>query len=114
MIVSQIVQGAELDVTTAEDYLGVEVTGGYAGDLLSGVMANAQQGKVWITWHVHPNIVADALVVVLSGVILVSGRQPEEETTRKAQEEALPILVSKLPAFEIIGRLHDMGLSGLH
>jgi hypothetical protein len=107
-----MVRRAELEVKTAADHLDVEVTGGYSGDLLSTVMANAEQGYVWVTWHVHPNIVAAALVVKLAAIVLVSGRQPEEETVRKAEEEGLPILVSKLPAFEIIGRLHSMGISG--
>ena len=112
MTVHEMVQRAELEVKTAADRLDAEVTGGYSGDLLSTVMANAKQGNVWVTWHVHPNIVAAALIVKLAAIVLVSGRQPEEETLRKAEQEGLPILVSKLPAFEIIGRLHDMGISG--
>ncbi len=112
MTVHEMVQRAELEVKTAADHLDAEVTGGYSGDLLSTVMANAKQGNVWVTWHVHPNIVAAALIVKLAAIVLISGRQPEEETVRKAEEEGLPILVSKLPAFEIIGRLHGMGISG--
>ncbi len=111
MKVYEIVQRAKLEVRTAADSLDADVTGGYAGDLLSGVMANAKEGNVWITWHIHPNIVAVALVVKLAAIIVVSGREPEEETVRKADQENLPILISKLPAFETIGRLHQMGLS---
>ncbi len=112
MTVYEMVQRAELEVKAAADHLDAEVTGGYSADLISTVMANAKQGNIWVTWHTHPNIVAAALVVKLSAIILVCGRQPEQETIRKAQEEAVPILVSKLPAFETIGRLHDMGISG--
>lgn len=103
----------ELDVKTGADQLDTEVTGGYAGDLISAVMANAKQGNVWVTWHAHPNIVAAALVTKLSAIVLICGRQPEEETIRKAEEEGLPILLSKLPAFELIGRLHAMGIPGV-
>jgi hypothetical protein len=113
MKVNDIVQLAELEVKAAADRLDAEVTGGYSGDLLSAVMANAKQGNVWVTWHVHPNIVAAALVVKLAAIILVSDRQPEEETVQKAQQEGMPILVSSLPAFEIIGRLHSMGILGV-
>ncbi len=112
MIVSEMVQRAGFEVKTAADHLDAEVTGGYAGDLLSGVMANATQGNVWVTWHAHPNVVAVALVAKLAAIVLVAGRQPEEETITKAEEEGLPILISKLPAFEIIGKLYDMGVSG--
>jgi hypothetical protein len=112
MTVREMVERAELEVKAAADHLDAEVTGGYSGDLLSAVMANAKQGNVWVTWHVHPNIVAAALIVKLAAIVLVSNRQPEEETVQKAQQEGMPILVSSLPAFEIIGRLHSMGISG--
>ena len=112
MTVNEIVQSAGLEVKAASDHLDTEVTGGYSGDLLSTVMANAKQGNVWITWHVHPNIVAAALIVKLAAIILVFGRQPEEETLRKAEQEGVPILVTELSAFEIISRLHSMGVSG--
>lgn len=112
MTVDEIVQRAELEVEVGGDGLNVQVTGGYSGDLISTVMANAKQGNVWVTWHVHPNIVAAALIVKLAAIILVSGREPEQETIQKAQQEGIPVLVSKLPAFETIGRLHGMGISG--
>jgi hypothetical protein len=108
----EVVERTGLEVKAAAEQLGAEVTGGYVGDLLSAVMANAREGDLWITWHVHPNIVAVGLVAKLAGVVLACGREPEEETIRKAQEEGLPILVSQLPAFEIVGRLHEMGISG--
>ena len=112
MTIHEMVKRAGLEVKTAADQLDAEVTGGYAGDLISAVMANAKQGNVWVTWHAHPNIVAAALVTKLSAIVLICGRQPEEETIRKAEEEGLPILLSKLPAFELIGRLHGMGIPG--
>jgi hypothetical protein len=112
MTVEQIVQRLKLDVKSADQF-STEVTGGYSGDLISAVMANARQGNVWVTWHVHPNIVAAALVVKLAAIIIVSGREPEQETIQKACEEGIPILVSNLPAFETIGRLYEMGISGV-
>jgi hypothetical protein len=111
MTVFEMVERAGLEVKAAVDHLDTEVTGGYSGDLLSAVMANAEQGNVWVTWHVHPNIVAVAVVIKLAAIVLASGRQPEEETLKKAQQEGIPILISELPAFEIIGRLHSMGIS---
>ncbi len=113
MTVFEMVEQAGLEVKAAADGLDVEVTGGYSSDLLSTVMANAKQGNVWVTWHMHPNIVAAALIVKLAAIIIVSGRQPEEKTVQKAQQEGIPILVTKLSAFEIIGRLHSMGISGV-
>jgi hypothetical protein len=33
-------------------------------------------------------------------------------TLEKAGEEGLPILVSKMPAFELVGKLFEMGVAG--
>ncbi len=112
MKVSEIVQAAGLEVKTATNHLDTEITGGYAGDLLSAVMASAKEGNVWVTWHVHPNIVAVAVLVKLAAIVVVSGRELEEETVRKAEEEGIPILVSRLLTFETVGRLHGLGISG--
>ena len=45
--------------------------------------------------------------------VLVNGREPQADTLQKAKEENVALLVSTLPAFELIGRLYNMGLSGI-
>lgn len=105
MTLKNIVEELQCTVCTGEDHLDEVVSGGYAGDLLSDVIAHAAAGSVWITMQVHVNIVAVAVLKDLAGIILVQGRQPAEDTTKKAQEEHLPILVCDLPAFETAGKL---------
>ena len=48
----------------------------------------------------------------LAGVILVQGRQPEKDTIAQAEKENIPILVTDLPAFEVVGRLYKAGIRG--
>jgi hypothetical protein len=88
------------------------VTGGYASDLLSDVLAHADDGALWVTLHIHQNIVAVASHKGLAGIILVQGRQPEKDTIARAEEENIPIMVSELPAFELVGRLYKAGIRG--
>lgn len=88
------------------------VKGGYASDLLSDVMANARVGDLWVTLQRHANIVAVASVREVAGIVLVGGREPEESTRARAEEEGVPIVVTPLPTFEVIGRLHAAGLTG--
>jgi len=85
-----------------------EVTGAYVSDLLSDVIANAQAGELWLTLQIHPNIVAVAVLKELSGIILVNNRQPDEDTLKKAEQEGIPILVSRLTAFVLAGRLFKL------
>jgi hypothetical protein len=112
MKLSSLVDELGLQVRSARHHLGNEVTGGYVSDLLSDVLANSREGNLWVTLQRHQNIVAVASMKELAGIVLVSGREPEDETLEKAKTENLPILVSELPAFELVGRLYELRIRG--
>jgi hypothetical protein len=65
---------------------------------------------VWITIQSHQNIVAVAVLRELAAIILVNGRTPDEETKVKAGAEGIPVLVTSLPAYRVVGRLHELGI----
>ena len=113
MKLEEVVTKTGLKVETAHEKLDCEVSGGYASDLLSDVMANSREGDVWITLQVHPNIIAVATLKDLAGIIIVQGKKPDEETIKKAQQEEVPLLVTEHQAFEIAGKLYQMGISGM-
>jgi hypothetical protein len=112
MKLKEIVEKLALEVRTKIGVLDSDVQRGYASDLLSDVLANAGEGDLWITLQVHQNIAAVAGMKGLSGIVLINSREPEEMTIRKAEEEKIPIMVSKLTAFELIGRLYNLGITG--
>ena len=112
MNLKDIVKEFGLDVKTGSDHLDREVAGGYVSDLLSDVLAHADEGILWVTLHIHQNIVAVAAHKDLAGIILVQGRDPEKETVIKAEQEGVPIMVSSLSAFELVGRLYKAGIRG--
>jgi hypothetical protein len=112
MKLKDLVKEFGLDVKACSDQLDNEVTGGYASDLLSDVLAHADDGVLWVTLHIHQNIVAVASHKGLSGIVLVQGRVPEPDTVAKAEEENIPIMISDLPAFELVGRLYKAGIRG--
>ncbi len=108
-----LVKTLGLEVNTGSDQLHQEVTGGYVGDLLSDVIAHSASGNIWVTIQTHPNIVAVASMKDLAAIILAGGREPDPETLKKASEEGIPLLRSSLPAFELVGRLYQAGVSGI-
>lgn len=113
MTLNEMAEKLNLDVRSAKGSLEREVSGGYASDLLSDVLANSQEGNIWVTLQIHQNIVAIASIKDLAGIILVNKREPEQETVEKAEKENIVIMVSELPAFELIGRLYKLGISGM-
>ncbi|MHC4086653.1 MAG: serine kinase [Planctomycetota bacterium] len=112
MKLTELIEKLNLDVRSAKANLEREVTGGYASDLLSDVLANGKEGNIWVTLQVHHNIVAVASMKELAGVILVNGREPEQETVEKAEAENLVIMVTEMPTFELVGRLYSLGVTG--
>ena len=110
MKLADLVNKLGLDVKSASGRLGNKVTGGYISDLLSDVIAHGNDGDIWITLQAHLNIVAVASMKNLAGIILVNGRQPEQDTIERAETEEIPVMVSPLPAFELVGRLYDLGI----
>ena len=113
MILKEVADKLELDIRTGANRLDIDVTRGYASDLMSDVMAHAQEGDLWVTLQTHQNVVAVAVMKSLSGIILVNSREPEEDTVKKADAEHFPILISSLPAFELAGRLFELGIKGM-
>jgi len=110
MKIKDIVKTLNAKVVSGEAYLEKEVTGGYTGDLLSDVLANSEQGNLWITIQIHQNIIAVASSKDLSGIIIANGRIPEEETLKSAQKEQIPVLICDLLTYDITGRLYEIGI----
>ena len=113
MKLTELIQKLNLSVRSAKANLEREVTGGYASDLLSDVIANGEEGNVWITLQVHHNIVAVASMKDIAGIILVNGREPEQETIEKAETENIALMVTEMPTFEIVGKLYSLGVTGM-
>jgi serine kinase of HPr protein (carbohydrate metabolism regulator) len=110
MNLKELVERLDLRVYSGRDELARDIVGGYAGDLLSDVIAHGRKDQVWVTIQVHPNVVAVAVLKELAAIVLANGREPASETIARAQKERVPILGTTLTAFEFAGRFHGLGL----
>ncbi len=113
MTIAEVAQALSLSVRAAEEKLENDVTGGYASDLLSCVMAKARQGNVWVTLQAHVNIVAVAALLQLSGVIVTEGMIPDTATLEKANAEGVPILTTQSTTFTVVTQLAQLGIKGV-
>ena len=78
-----------------------EVTGGYAGDLLSWVMGRANEGDAWITIMSNVNIVAVASLADPSCIILSENVTPDEGVKERAQSQGINLLKSRRDTFSV-------------
>jgi predicted transcriptional regulator len=113
MKLKEIVEKLSMEVKSGKERLENEVKRGYVSDLLSDVMANTEAGDLWVTLQIHQNIVAVATLKELSGIVLVNSRCPDDDTIQKANAEGIPIVVSSMSAFEVVGRLYKLGVCGV-
>lgn len=109
MKVNDIVSKLELEVLTA-DSLDRNISGAYIGDLLSNVMARAEEDNLWLTIQGHQNIVAVALLADVAAVIVVEGMTVEDAAVARAREKGVNILRSEFSAYELAVKLVKMGI----
>lgn len=77
------------------------VTGCYIGDLLSLVMSRAQEGEIWLTVQTNINIIAVAVLVGLSCIIVTEGMEIPEETRAKADEQGIALFTTAQPTYQV-------------
>ncbi|HID08640.1 TPA: serine kinase [Candidatus Micrarchaeota archaeon] len=104
MTLEEVARKLGLEVLVGAD-LGLEVRGGYVGDLLSRALADSEEGSLWITHQRHLNVVAVAKLKGLAGVVYAQGVRPYEEALERAREEGVNLLSSGRSAFETAGLL---------
>lgn len=105
MRLADVIAALGLQVLTSGVDLDREVGSGFVCDLLSIVLAKAQQDDLWITIQRHQNIVAVAKVTSVAAVILADGILPEQGVIDRACQEGVILLASEKPAFTVCGLL---------
>ena len=110
MKIRQILEISQGKLLTPHVNLDMEILGGYAGDLMSDVLASIQPEPVLITGLSNPQVIRTALIADVRLVIFARGKQPPQETITLAIEERFPIITSDLGVYEISGRLMQNGL----
>ena len=78
-----------------------DVTGGYAGDLLSWVMGRAQSGDAWVTIMTNRNIVAVAALADPACVIVAEDSVVEPDVIALACEKGINLYRSSRTSFDL-------------
>lgn len=85
-----------------------EVTGGYAGDLLSWVMGRAQEGDAWVTIMSNVNIIAVASLADPSCIILSENVSPDEGVVERAETQGVNLLKSRKDSFSVCAEIAQL------
>ena len=85
-----------------------EITGGYAGDLLSWVMGRAQEGDAWVTIMSNVNIIAVASLADPSCIILSENVSPDEGVVERAETQGVNLLKSRKDTFSVCAEIAQL------
>jgi hypothetical protein len=111
MNLQEIIATLDLELLTEEkEFSSIELHSGYASDLLSCVMAGAQNQDLWVTLMSHMNIVAVAALLDLSAILVTEGARPDTATIEKANQQGVTLLLTPSPTFEVVGKLWELGI----
>jgi hypothetical protein len=110
MTLTELIQHPELRITPLTGPFDRPISGGYASDLLSDVLANARPGGLWMTLQTNRNVAAVAGLQELAGVLITSGRQPQEDLLEVARDQRVNVLSTPLSTYEVAGRLYALGV----
>ena len=113
MKVKEMIEKLNLTLLTkevSEDALYADVEGGYASDLLSNAMGQAQPGMVWVTMQGHQNVAAVASLIGLSAVIVAGDGPVANDTLHKANLNDVVIAATEESAFDVVGKLYALGV----
>ena len=97
-----------LNKTNVDD--DIEINNGYASDLLSQVMAKAEDGSIWLTTQSHGNIIGVANMTGIKAIVVCEGHEVPEEVISAADQEGIVILKSDEGIFSLAGKLYAQGV----
>jgi hypothetical protein len=110
MDLAEVLQIIEGKVISKNVDLRQEVRLGGGADLMSDVLAFAQDGMLLMTGLTNPQVVRTAEMAGVVAIVFVRSKLPPPETVALAEVRGIPLLASKYTLFETCGRLYRAGL----
>jgi len=113
VLLKDIVDAVNASVLAGEEILPLrEITTVSACDLMSDVLAFAKPGILLVTGLANSQVVRTAAIAQLSGVIIVRGKRPDNDTIGLAEKMQVPLLSTSMHVFELCVELFKIGLVG--
>jgi predicted transcriptional regulator len=110
MTLKEVKDTLNAEMISGDHELEKEIKCAFAAELLSDVLALAQEGALLITGFTHPQVVYAADAANLCAILFVRGRWPNESTKQLATQKKIPLLSTPYMMFEACGLLYEYGL----
>ena len=99
MTIRELAEKLELRILSMPDPER-EISGAYAGDLLSWVMGRAKEDSVWATIMTNVNVIAVASLADTAATVICEDSEIPDEVITTAKEKSVNLLSTPLPIYE--------------
>ena len=99
-------------VLVGEEHLDREVRSACGSDMMSDVLAFSKDHSILLTGLCNPQVIRTAEMLDITCIVLIRGKEANEEMIRLAEERNLVILETKYIMFSACGILYGLGLEG--
>jgi hypothetical protein len=106
MTLEQLIENENIEVIHAPAQCP-PIEGAYTSDLLSDVMANAEDGDLLMTIQAHTNAVAVASLAGIPAILICNNRPISDDTIAAATEEGIAILRTPMSQFQASCRVGE-------
>ena len=110
MQLRQIAELLNARVLSSEHMLDTEVENVFCCDMMSDVLAFANNQSVLITGLLNPQVVSTAMMLDMHCIIFISGKEPTPEIVSLADINDIVVMVTEESMFKAAGTLFDTGL----
>lgn len=88
----------------------IPVTGCFAADLMSDVLAFGREGSLLVTGLATDQAIRTAAIMHLVAVVIIEGKAVQSDLVETAREEGVPVYQTPLSKYEACGLLMQAGL----
>ncbi|NQV03515.1 MAG: hypothetical protein HQ542_12770, partial [Bacteroidia bacterium] len=98
--IEKIRESLQAQVVVGENHTGQFVSGIYASDLMSDVLAYGKSGAILVTGLNSIQAAISAYMAEFKGIIFIRNKTPDEEMKKFAEEKGLVVLTTSADMYE--------------
>ncbi|MBQ2111248.1 MAG: hypothetical protein II191_05825 [Clostridia bacterium] len=110
MTIREMAERIDATVYAEPDQMDKDLNGAFGSDMMSDVLAFAENRDVLLTGLVNPQIVRTAHMLDMRCIIIVRGKTATDEIKRLAKQNQIALLETPLSMYEASGKLYEGGL----
>ena len=112
MTLREIQELLDAEILCGLEFLDKKIESVFASDLMSDVLAFANEKTLLLTGLVNAHTIRTAEMLDISAIVFVRGKKPDEETLELAKENKMVIMSTKHIMYVSSGILYTNNLKG--